>query len=177
FSVKVVEAPAHVLPPAATTAPATVPEKAAASAEPPSLLMTTLLMIKRAGWSLFVTVHVFVSPSAIVPLHSAEDRESDPWGALSPTLSLPTLVSVNAVAAPPHAAAPADTATPLTVPEKSAAAAAPPSSLTTTLLMTRWAAWSSFVTVHVLVSPSAIVPLHSAENVASYPGCAFSATL
>src|SRR5439155_25570869 len=80
------------------------------------------------------------------------------------------------VDAPVHAAPPA-AVTPPTVPENAAAVREPPLSLTTTLLMIRCAAWSLLVTVQVLVSPTAIVPVQSVENVTSYPGCGFSATL
>src|SRR5436309_8646434 len=119
-----VDAPDHVLPPDATTVPPIVPEKAAAVRLPPLSLTTTLLTIRCAGWSLLVTVQVLVWPSAIVPLHSAENVASYPGCAFSATLKLPTLVSVSAVAAPVHVVAPP--VTPLIVPEKSAAVAEPP---------------------------------------------------
>src|SRR5439155_1035704 len=175
-SVLSVDAPDHEFPPVATTAPPIVPEKAAAVRPPPLLLTTTLVTIRCAAWSLLVTVQVLVSPTAIVPVQSAENVASYPGCAFSATPSLLPLGGLSVVAAPVQVP-PLAAVTPPTVPEKAAAVRAPPLSLTTTLLMIRCAAWSSLVTVQVLVSPSAIVPVQAAENVASYPGCAFSATL
>src|SRR5213592_5008164 len=135
-SVRSVDAPNHVLPPAATTAPPIVPEKAAAVRLPPSLLTITLLMIRCAAWSSLVTVQVLVSPSAIVPLHAAENVASYPGCALSATLYVPTLISGMVVDAPLQVCPP-DAVTPLTLPEKSAGVNEPPFLLITTLLMIR----------------------------------------
>ena len=53
--------------------------------------------------------------------------------------------------------------TPVMAPEKSPAALLPPLSFTTSLMMINWAALSLLVTVQVLVCPSAMVPVQSAE--------------
>src|SRR5437762_2162408 len=166
-SVSVVDAPVHALPPAATTAPPTVPENAAAVSEPPSLLTTALLMTRCAGWSSLVTVQVLVSPGAMLPVQSVEDRKSYAEGAVAATLEVPTLVSVRSVEAPAHVLPPVATTTPPIVPEKATAVSVPPLLLTTTLVMIRCGGWSSLVMVQVLVSPGAIVPVQSVENVAS----------
>ena len=52
--------------------PVTVIGKSAATFLPPSLLTTCLTTISFGAMSSFVTVHVFVSPSAIEPVQSAE---------------------------------------------------------------------------------------------------------
>ena len=58
---------------------------------------------------------------------------------------------------------PPDALTPVIVPEKALAALVPPLLLDTFLIMIRCDALSSLVTVQVLVWPSAMLPLHSAE--------------
>src|SRR5437764_14422369 len=62
-------APGKVFPPVAVT-PLIFIVKLDAFALPPFALTTCLITIRCAAWSLLVIVQLFVSPSAMVPLHA-----------------------------------------------------------------------------------------------------------
>ena len=64
-------APAKEFPPEAVT-PSIVIVKSPADAVPPCVFWTCFTTVNVAGWSLFVSVQVLDSPSAIVPEQSAE---------------------------------------------------------------------------------------------------------
>src|SRR5436190_24025840 len=93
-SVRSVESPDQVLPPAATIAPPIVPENAVAVRLPPLSLITTFLTIRCDAWSLLVTVQVFVSPSAIVPVQSVENVASYPGYGFSDRECVAKVISV-----------------------------------------------------------------------------------
>jgi hypothetical protein len=69
-----------------TLIPVTFILKSDAAAVPPLSLMTFLITVNVPGWSEFVTVHVFDSPMAIVPVQSDEKLSVYPAGPASPTL-------------------------------------------------------------------------------------------
>ena len=108
--------------------------------------------------SLFVTVQVFVSPSAIEPLQSRRERA----GVARPGWTRATLYEPGRIeTCVPGASAPAKLAglgaVPVTESVKSAAALEPASSLTTCLITISFAEMSSFVIVQVFCTPATTV--------------------
>src|SRR5207249_2736673 len=132
----------------------------------PPLSFTTCLITCRTGCtSLFVTVQVFVWPTAIEPAQSAESERPEQPGAPSPPAEEPAL----AASVVPSGAAPANEAVhglvPVTDIVKLAALAVPPLSFTTCLITCRIGWTSLLVTVQVLVWPLPIPePAQSAES-------------
>src|SRR5207247_1946250 len=149
--------------------PAAVRVHSVATRVPPLLFVTYLMSTRDGAMSSFVTVHVFVSPTAIELLQSPEKLGEYPAGPVSATPYAPGFRSTMVPAASAPAKVPGEGEDPTTLMVKSAATAAPPLSLITCLMTMRTGETSSFVTVHVLVCPRAIKPTQSAEKLAEDP--------
>ena len=140
----------------------TVIVKSPALAVPPLSLITCLITISFGAMSLLVTVQVFVSPMAIVPLQSA-DFVAYPDG---PGLRRRRCRRRRSTFVPGDSA---PGKSPGSCPgldghrEVADALAVPPLSLITCLITISFGAMSLLVTVQVFVSPMAIVPLQSAD--------------
>src|SRR2546428_2361284 len=133
----------------------------------PPLSLTMCLITISFGWtSLFVTVHVFVVPMTAVPVQSAPYDAAYPDGPVSDTSYEPAFSpTVVPDSAPWNEAG--EGLVPVTVIVKSPATAVPPLSLTTCLITINLGWTSSFVTVHVFVSPMTAVPVQSADKLAA----------
>ena len=131
--------------------PAAVSVHSAAVRVPPLLFVTYLIRTSEGALSSFVTVHVFVSPTAIAPAQSAEKLAEYPAGPDSPTEYAPWSRVTIVPASFPENDEEGCTFVANTVIVKSPARAVPPLSLITCLMTIRWGATSSFVTVHVFV--------------------------
>src|SRR2546426_5683101 len=116
--------------------------------------------VRLGASSPIVIVHVFVCPTRIVPLQPIAEVCEYPGRPLSDTLNDPWLrVTVVPGDAAPAKDAEGCTFVPVTVIVNAEAVAAPPLSFTTCLITVSWGATSSFVIVHVFVSPTRMVPL------------------
>src|SRR5947209_3599359 len=109
---------------------------------PPLSFVTYLTRTREGGMSAFVTVQVFVSPTAIEPVQSAEKLAAYPPGRVSETLYAPAFrkTVVPGDSAPGND--PGDGLPPVTVIVKSLATAVPPLPLITFLMTMSVAGWS-----------------------------------